>query len=559
MKLSVLASLLVVAGVGSALVSPELESRLATAQAGQYLPVHVVLKEQFDPARLNSLVEGMPRSQRRVEVARILRELSANSQAALLAELDAAGCQNVKPLWIVNAVYCEATPEAVRRIAPRPDVSYVGYDLAYAPDMLEEPGEPAEPSDEIPWGVQRINAPAVWAQGFTGSGIVVGIIDTGCDYTHPDFASHLWSDPNYPNHGWDFENNDNDPMDDHGHGTMTAGFVASDGTAGSQCGAAPEAELMACRVSVTADSIAESQCWDAMQFCVAPPLSPGNGADLYVTTLGWLVSWNPHQATWRTAMNNVAAAGLSQVVSAGSEGNSNPPYNLRCPGNVPPPWWNPQNTGAGTLSGALACGATDSSEYIASFSSQGPVTWDTVTPFNDYVFPPGLTKPEVCAPGVNVKTTLRGGGYTVVSGTSWATAYVGGAVCLLLSKDSTLSPANADRVLEQSAVDLGPSGKDNAFGAGRIDVLAAITGVAEERQLTAYGSRLTAFPSPFKSVCRVNASAPVEVTDAMGRRVATVTGNAWRPGANVQPGVYFLRERLAVGGGRRAARVTYVR
>jgi hypothetical protein len=129
----------------------------------------------------------------------------------------------------------------------------------------------------------------------------------------------------------------------------------------------------------------------------------------------------------------------------------------------------------------------------------------------------------------------------------------------LLSKDSTLSPANADRVLEQSAVDLGPSGKDNAFGAGRIDVLAAITGVAEERQLTAYGSRLTAFPSPFKSVCRVNASAPVEVTDAMGRRVATVTGNAWRPGANVQPGVYFLRERLAVGGGRRAARVTYVR
>jgi len=560
MSKSVLVLLLVLAGMAGAMVSPDLRERLVTAAPDEYLAVNVVLKEQFDAGLLASLVEGLPKPQRRAETARVLKEFSDRAQAGLVAALEPGGARDIMPLWVVNAVYCEATPELIRLVAERPDVDYVSYDLSYAPDVLEEPGESVPPSDEIPWGVQKINAPAVWTQGYTGQGIVVGIIDTGCDYTHPDFADHLWTDSNYPFHGWDFENNDNDPMDDQGHGTNTAGFAGSDGTAGSQCGAAPDARLMICRVRTMADTISESQVWAAMQFCVAPPLSPASGADSYLTTLGWLISWNPQQATWRTTMDNLLATGLSQVVSAGSEGNSNPPYNLRCPGNVPPPWWNPQNTGVGALSGAVACGATDSSDYIASMSSQGPVTWGTVTPFNDYPYPPGLTKPEVCAPGINVKTTQLGGGYTVVSGTSWATAYVAGAVALILSKNSTLSPAAVDSLLETSAVDRGPSGKDNTYGAGRIDVLAAVTGVAEGSS-TPNARRLTlkAEPNPFRSVCRVSPVAPVEVLDASGRRVATVTSGVWRPGATAETGVYFIRQRSAAGGERSVVRVTYIR
>jgi serine protease AprX len=555
------------AGSAGAAVSPDLREQLGTAAPDKYLAVNVVLKEQFDAGLLASLVDGLPRPQRRAETARMLKEFSGQEQAGLVAALALGGARNITPFWIVNAVYCEAIPELVRLVAERPDVAYVSYDLVYAPDLLEEPGAlsdrgrcgpPAPPSDEIPWGVQKINAPAVWAQGHRGQGIVVGIIDTGCDYTHPDFADHLWTDSNYPRHGWNFENNDNDPMDDQGHGTMTAGFVGSDGTAGSQCGAAPDAQLMICRVRAMADSISESQVWAAMQFCVAPPLSPANGADLYVTTLGWLISWNPQQATWRTAVNNVLAAGLSQVVQAGSEGNSNPPYNLRCPGNVPPPWWNPENTGTGTLSGAVSCGATDSSDNIASFSSQGPVTWSAVAPFNDYAWPPGLTKPDVVAPGINVKTTSRGGGYAEVSGTSWSAAYVAGAVALMLSEDSTLSPAAVDSLLEVSAIDRGPSGKDNVYGAGRIDVLAAMTGVTEGRQPTAYSLQLSARPNPFRAACRISGAANtrVEVLDAAGRRVAGLSDGVWKPGAGMCPGVYFVRARSA---GSRPVSVTYVR
>ncbi|NPV14762.1 S8 family serine peptidase [candidate division WOR-3 bacterium] len=477
MRRVVLVLLALLLGASFGLISPDLERRLAEADGGR-LPVQIVLKRQFDRDLLYSLVDGMPRRERRVEVARILSDFAAREQADLLKELNAyvesGAVADIRPMWIVNAVYCEATPEVIRRIAARADVHYVNYDLVQCPDLLD-PQIEVDGGDEIAWGVRKIRAPEVWAQGFTGAGVVCGHIDTGCDYTHPDLADHMWEDPNYPRYGWNFENNTNDPMDVQGHGTHTAGTVASDGTSGSQCGVAPDARIMVCRVRTVADSVAESQCWQAMQFVVAPPLSPGNGADLYTMSLGWMIAWAPHQATWRQVADNVNAAGVIQIVAAGNERQSaTPPNALRCPGNVPPPWWNPQNTGSGSLSGIISIGATDSLDAIAYFSSPGPVTWQTVAPYNDYVYPPGLTKPDVSAPGVAVKSCLRGGGYTLMDGTSMATPHVAGTVCLMLSKNPNLMPAVVDSILEVTAVDLGPSGKDNDFGAGRIDALAAV-------------------------------------------------------------------------------------
>jgi serine protease AprX len=468
---------LVFAAASYAVMSPELEKHMASAQANQLLPVHVVLKEQFDSRLLNSLVDGMPKPERRVEVARILKEFSAGQQAGVLAYLAGEEKQgkaaHVTSLWILDAVYCEAAPEVIRKLSDRSEVDYVNYDLAYAPGVLE-PAEETKGGEEIAWGVDKINAPAVWAQGYTGAGVVCGHIDTGCNYNHPDLADHMWTDANYPNHGWNFENNNNDPMDVSGHGTHTSGTVAGDGTGGTQTGVAPDAEIMACRVRTVADSVAESQCWQAMQFVTSPPLSPSHGADLYTMSLGWLISWNPHQAVWRTTADNVNAAGLIQCVAAGNERGTSPPNACRCPGNVPPPWWNPENTGVGALSGVMSIGATDASDVIANFSSPGPVTWSTVSPFNDYPYPPGLTRPDVSAPGVDVKSLNYAGGYTLMSGTSMATPHTAGAVCLMLSKNPVLSPLVVDSILEITAVDLGPGGKDNDYGAGRIDALAAV-------------------------------------------------------------------------------------
>jgi len=319
----------------------------------------------------------------------------------------------------------------------------------------------------------------VWALGYRGQGIVCGHIDSGCDYTHPDLADHLWTDPNYPHHGWNFGDDTDDPIDGDlstpYHGTHTAGTVAGDGTNGTQTGVAPEAQIMICRVWMYVDSLGQSSTWAAMQFVVSPPLSPSHGADLYTMSLGWRIIWGPNQATWRTIADNVNAAGLSQIVAAGNERTSDaPPTGCRCPGNVPPPWWNPQNTGTGTLSGVVSIGATDASDTFAYFSSRGPVTWSSVAPFNDYAYPPGLTRPDVSAPGVGIKSCLLGGGYQNMDGTSMACPHVAGTVCLMLSKNPNLTPYDVDSILEITAVDRGPAGKDNDFGAGRIDAYAAV-------------------------------------------------------------------------------------
>lgn len=410
--------------------------------------MQIVLKEQFDKDLLNSLVDGMPRAQRRVEVARILKEFSAEQQAGVLAYLAKTDAQNVQSFWIVDVVYCEATPAVIQALSVRPEVSYVNYDLAYQPNLLEEEKPAPAGTEEIAWGVDKINAPAVWAEGYTGQGIVCGHIDTGCKYDHPDLADHMWTDDNYPHHGWNFENNNDDPMDANGHGTHTSGTVAGDGTGGTQTGVAPDAQIMSCRVRNVADSVAESQFWAAMQFVVSPPLSPSHGADLYTMSMGWQISWNPHQATWRTTANNVNAAGLSQIVAAGNERGLSIPNACRCPGNVPPPWWNPQNTGTGALSGVVSIGATDEADTIATFSSPGPVTWSGISPFNDYAYPPGLTRPDVSAPGVNIKSLNYQGGYTYMDGTSMATPHVAGTVCLMLSKNPALTPGEVDSILD---------------------------------------------------------------------------------------------------------------
>jgi subtilisin family serine protease len=468
---------LLLSGIGFGLISPSLQEHLTKAEAAQKLPVHIVLKEQFDKDLLNRLVDGMPKVQRRVEVAGILSEFSAEQQAGVLAYLATTDAESVRSFWVVNAVYCEATPTVIQQLAQRPEVSYVNYDRVNCPELPEPELQPAG-ADEIAWGVDKINAPAVWTLGYTGKGVVCGHIDSGVDYTHPDLADHLWTDPNYPHHGWNFENDNDDPMDGdviYGHGTHTAGTVAGDGTSGTQTGVAPDAQIMICRVRGTADALAESQVWAAMQFVVSPPLSPSRGADLYTMSLGWQIQWNPDQSTWRTVADNVNAAGLSQIVAAGNErGLNQPPNACRCPGNVPPPWWNPQNTGTGELSGIVCIGATDDADAIASFSSPGPCTWSSVTPFNDYEYPPGLTRPDVSAPGVNIRSCARGGGYHNLDGTSQATPHVAGTVCLMLSKNPDLTPKEVDSILEFTAVDRGAVGKDNDFGAGRIDAFAAV-------------------------------------------------------------------------------------
>ncbi len=156
------------------------------------------------------------------------------------------------------------------------------------------------------------------------------------------------------------------------------------------------------------------------------------------------------------AINNIVNNGTVVVAAAGNEGF----LGLR---TISSP---------GSASKAITVGATDyEMDYIAWFSSRGPVGWGNET-----------IKPDVVAPGVDVVSTYYDGwdyGYAEMSGTSMATPHVSGVVALMLQANSSLSPAEIKQILKKTAFDLGKPGEDNTYGAGRIDAYAAVMNVTE--------------------------------------------------------------------------------
>jgi subtilisin family serine protease len=514
--------LLVLAGIAGlqaeALIGPDLHGLLTDTRDGRQVPVNIILRDQLDNPRIEARCAGLNKAKRWKLVTTELKRLATRSQRDLLKslrDLEVRGqASGIEPLWIVNGIHCHLSSEAVAALAARNDINYLEHSLVYSPDPLcitpetyrkMVKGNVSVPTDALEWNVRLVGADSVWNQlGYTGDSVIVGHIDTGCNYNHLDLAGHMWTDTAYPHNGWNFESNNNDPMDIQGHGTHTAGTVSSNGTAGDTCGIAPKSRVMTCRVRTTADSTAEEQCFQAMQFCVAPPLSPEHHAQAITMSLGWYISWNPRQATWRQCVGNVATAGLPYLIAAGNERGSFPPPNdLRCPGNVPGPWRHPADTIAGGNGGCISIAATTSSDNIASFSSMGPVSWGSVAPYNDYVYPPGLIHPDVGAPGENITScaySSNTGYLSGWSGTSMATPCVAGIVALMLEKNPELLPWEVDSILQMTVKPLGAQPKNNDFGTGRVSAFAAVMA--------------TPFPGPMHDVAVEAILSPSDTVDS---------------------------------------------
>jgi serine protease AprX len=498
--------LILLAMLGSpvqARVGPDLEQRLAAAGDGALAPVLFVLTDQLAADRLEQQVTGLPRVERRELVVRELKRHAAATQAGLRAELEMAAAsgrvRKIEPLWLVNAIACEAAREIISELAGRADVRYCELALLVGDDVLGakaeggraglatgravRPDASGRDGPGIEWNVRRVGADSVWnLLGYQGDGVVVGTIDTGCNYDHADLARHMWSDPAYPFPGWDFGNNSNNPIDVLGHGTHVAGIVAGDGSAGDTCGIAPRARIMACRVRTVLsgpmpDTLAEDQVLAALQFCVAPPQAENNPADIVTMSLGWQLNWQPRLVLWRQALTNVTLAGVPVFVAAGNDrGAVPPPGNVRCPGNVPGPWRHPAEP-VGGRGGAITVGASGPNDECAAFSSPGPVSWEEVEPYRDYAFPPGLFKPDVAAPGVGITSLAydRNDGYCPGwSGTSMATPLVAGIAALMLERNPELLPAEIDSILQTTVRALGPQPKNNDFGTGRVSAYQAV-------------------------------------------------------------------------------------
>ncbi|MBW6516753.1 MAG: S8 family serine peptidase [Candidatus Cloacimonetes bacterium] len=461
----------------------------------EMLPVIVIMKEQYDSDLLYNQIRTLDRRMRRDYTITTLQQFSESTQAGItreLATLEREGLvENLSYLWVTNAITLRANREALVQLDKRADIDRILYDpirqVLIGDDFRFESGENIFTSDDddvtrdIVYNVNIMNVPDVWDQGFYGQGVVVAVLDTGVNYNHADITNQMWTDPNYPNHGYNFVNNTHNTLDDHGHGTHCAGTVAGNGASGTQTGVAPQSQIMALKVLDSGGGGQESGVWNAIQFSIT------HGADVMSLSLGWLHAWNPDRNSWRSIMTNALTAGLVASVAAGNEGsyqNNYPiPDNVRTPGDCPPPWLHPDQTLIGGLSAVITIGATNSSDQVANFSSRGPVTWQNVGMYNDYPYNPGigLIRPDVVAPGVDVVSLRHNNnwGYTSMSGTSMAAPNAAGVMALMLSKDPLLLPEDISQILEETANALHTT-KSNISGSGRIDALSAIDLIVAE-------------------------------------------------------------------------------
>jgi subtilisin family serine protease len=464
-------------------VTPELSAHLEEIPADEQVRILVSMEDRMPADELYALTDGLTRDQRRIVVERELSRVAERTQRDVLDYLNeraALGCASeVKSLWLVNVVSAYGDRETIEHVSALPGVAFVDWDEDVPLEQLKDVVD--GPQDEIVWGVEKIRAPQVWNAGYDGDGIIVCVCDSGVNYNHVDLADHMWVNGSYPNHGRNFSGGDpNDTMDYDGHGTHVAGTVASDGTAGSQCGVAPEATIMIAKLG------SWESCWfEAWQWAIT------NGADVITQSWSRKIPNNPAYALHREASEGILAAGVVHTNSIGNNGHETEsgypiPFNIAAPGNCPPPWLNPAQALKGGVAGTMGIGATDSNDYRAYYSGRGPSTWDkdrhfNIPPYDDYHYQPemGLIKPDFMAPGSGVKSCNVGdiNGYCTKSGTSMSTPHAAGAAALLLDYMDTLPPAQIEKALELTAerVPGQTKNKQDDFGAGRIDVRSALT------------------------------------------------------------------------------------
>ncbi len=440
---SVLIATLLLPGslLAGATVDAELQSQLADVLPGQTLKV-IVRFNDTPNFNVSTMVNDGPDA--RETVMRALRANARNAQKdfGTFAAAD-SGVKNIKNFWIANAISCEATPEAIEQIAARADVKEV---IPNEIIQLEPTKDAPQPKDEVlskeeltyTYGLKRIKIPELRSvYGLDGQGVVVGEIDTGIDFEHPDLQGKMvaWKD---------FVNNKPEPYDDQGHGTHVAGTIVGGQTSGLAIGVAPGAKIIGAKAFSSSGSAQSDWLLGAMQWMTDPDGDPSTNDAPPIVSNSW--GGGPGRTVFLEATQNWVNLGIFPLFAAGNSG--------------------PGAGSVGTPGGFLesfAIGATTSEDTIASFSSRGPVTWDGTQHI----------KPDVSAPGKDVTSAKNGGGYRTISGTSMATPHVAGVIALMLQASPGMGIDQMRELLEGTSDDMGDAGKDNTFGAGRVNALAA--------------------------------------------------------------------------------------
>uniref|UniRef100_UPI00356180D6 S8 family serine peptidase n=1 Tax=Pseudoalteromonas sp. TaxID=53249 RepID=UPI00356180D6 len=335
---------------------------------------------------------------------RVLNKLTKTSNL-LVIESDSNHIEAIKNLPNVKRV----TPDRIKSI-----------DLSESVDLISAP---------LVWAMQDANSKEI-----TGKGVTVAILDTGIDYTHPDLGSCFGENCRVIA-GYDFHNDDNDPMDGDGHGTHVAGIVGANGTLK---GVAPDVTFHAYKVLSDEGWGYSSNIIAAIERAVDPDgdINTDDAVDIINMSLGG--GGNASDPT-SIATNNAVDAGVIVVVAAGNDGYY---------GAI-------NNSSPASAEKAITVASSTKADDLSYFSSKSLTTTE-------------FTKPEITAPGSQINSTLPNQAYGSLSGTSMASPHVAGAVALLKQHNPNLTAELSKQYLAAGAVNLDYD--PLAQGPGRMDI-----------------------------------------------------------------------------------------
>ena len=516
----IIAILFLVCSIASAQVKiePELQ-QLLNSKSNEMISINIISKVQIDATFLKSKTFLIKDAEiRKGIIINELKDYSERNQIDIIeflrTEESNGSVANIKSHWIANSICCDATKEVIEKLTQFDNIDIIGLNqeviLLCNDNNITLAEESLNQMNATPH-ILQINADDVWNLGYTGKNVVVAVLDSGTNFDHYDLKDHLWvgyadtdgdGEKDDIIYGWNFATKNADGnsniKDDYGHGTHCAGIVCGDGTAGNTTGIAPDASLMTVKIVNRTGGGTPEQMISGVEFAIE------NGADILSMSLGFKNNQigDAAKAALRKTFENVLEAGVIVCAAAGNDGNSyGAPNNVDIPASCPPPYLHPdQQSNSGGVSSVMCVGAVNSNDEYASFSSQGPSTWQG-SEWNDYIFDEnniGLIRPDIVAPGDLIYSLKHDNNdkYKFNSGTSQATPCVAGVMALMLEKNSTLTPSEICEIIETTAVKLSDK-KNNLTGSGRVDALNAINGVEamDEKPFI----RLSEF-SPEKSV-----------------------------------------------------------
>lgn len=428
-----------------------------------------------------------------------------------------------RPYYIVNGFWVKANRNvivqlanyaSVERIAPNPRIQ----------NKLPKASAAVETPKTITWGIERIGANQLWAEGVKGAGTVVAGQDTGYDWLHPALTDQYRGERDDHNYHWhdaihgQISNDTTNrcgydspiPCDDHSHGTHTMGTMAGDDGLGNEIGVAPKSEWIGCRNMEngwgTPATYLECFQWflaptDTNNLNPQPSLAP----DVIANSWGCPPSEGCNTSNFNileTAVVNLKNAGVVVVVSAGNDGRDGC-HSIRNP--------------AAIYEASFVVGATDIADTLANFSSRGTVLVDSS----------GRMKPDVVAPGVNVRSCTINNNYANYSGTSMAGPHVAGAVALLISAQpslagqvdsiETLLKMTADTVYTYRNEVCGNTSTtvfpNNMVGYGRINLVKAVQRVRPDLDVAIRAlpvvAKLQLYPNPTTSSLQLETAQPL--------------------------------------------------